>query len=48
MDLADGERLENTWWLTDPRANHDGKNRLRRTRPVKPLDLSDVMHRPKR
>lgn len=43
MDLADGERLENTWWLTDARANPDGKNRLRRTRPVKPLDLSEVM-----
>jgi len=42
ISQADGERLENTWWLTT--ANETGKNQLRYTRARKPLDLSGVMH----
>jgi len=41
LSQADGERLENTWWITT--ANETGKNQLRYTRKAKPVNVSDFM-----
>jgi hypothetical protein len=41
LSQADGERLENTWWITT--ANETGKNQLRHTRKAKPVNVSDFM-----
>jgi hypothetical protein len=41
LSQADGERLENTWWITT--ANETGKNQLRHTRKAKPVNVSEFM-----
>ena len=41
LSQADGERLENTWWITT--ANETCKNQLRHTRKAKPVNVSEFM-----